>query len=214
MAGGDLTPGGVGYGGYTIYPSYGVVFSGTNYCSSVQHNFESCSFDYVYTGVQYGDYVEGLVFNQCAFVGGAYALKLIAPAHHSDAVQFMNCNTNVLNYAIWCQDEVRNIYIVGNLFLVVPSGQGIVISGAGSSYAITGNMFQSILLTPSSNGGIVIQNNSTGGIITGNVLDTLATGIWLQSTTSGANVQSNKYISCTTNVLNSGGGNTVGGGSE
>jgi hypothetical protein len=207
-----------GYGVQFIGTYYGTGGNPPYYIASLQHNFESCTFDYLYCGVLYQDFVEGLIFNQCAFVGGQYAILMTA-ATHNDELAVMNCNTNVEQYAIWCQTNIRNVVIVGNLFLVIPNGQGVVLSGTGTpsliqtSYTITGNVFQSISGAPASNGGVVIQNNGTGGITTGNVFDNLYTAVWFQSTTTNQNIQSNKYINCSTNVLNSGSGNTVGGGS-
>jgi hypothetical protein len=108
------------------------------------------------------------------------------------AIQLIN-NLMYCNPGFSCikATNTHGLTIIGNIF----RGD----SGIGSNTGITIGTYPS--------------GNTVPSTIVGNSFSTLATGINLLTGSSKVNVQSNAYSSNTTNIVNSGTGNTIGGGS-
>lgn len=203
--------GGCGSGFTTV--GMGVNVSGTSTLFPVVFNFSGCYFGWIGSGIQYGAYVQGMTVTQTNFIGGSYGIVVPSGliATTLDQLAVSNSQFNVGNAGIYEQTYVANSQFNGNLFLVASNSQGISLAQS-CMYSITGNSFN--LYSATNLNGIVIAGSACGGVISGNTFSQMTTAVFLQSTSTGANVQSNFYLSNGTNVVNSGTGNTVGGGSQ
>lgn len=205
----------------------GVYLSGaSNASQTVQVNLYGCVLQYVGTGLYYGNNVEGVTVTATNFTGDATGITVPGPsgAQSGLSITMSQFNSNV--NAILDQAGIDGIFIVGNYFELPYNGGSTVVGlnlAKQSSAVIEGNVFERIGASGTGLNGIVIAGPSTlPGMITGNVFESLGTGIWLQNTSDFVNVQSNAYQGNGTNVLNNSGAacppttsaNCVGGGSQ
>jgi hypothetical protein len=106
------------------------------------------------------------------------------------------------------------VMLIGNFFLVPSNGVGIQLQNY-SQFSILGNTFNPAVLPITNATSIVIgPYTASAGIISGNQSYKMTLAVNLQSGSQFVNVQSNSYSGNTTNVLNNGTNNTVGGGSQ
>lgn len=193
----------------------GVHFAGTNSVdkSSVVHTFSKCNFNWLSIGVEYGTEAQGVFVDQCNFVGGTTGISVLPGNGQVQlTVTASEFNTSQDQIFIDASADIADVIISGNLIFVAPNSVGISISN-GQRFSITGNDFFS---TGTLTNGIDVAGNdaNNNGIISGNNFQGFANAILLDTGSSGWNVQSNAYKFNTNNVVNSGTGNTVGGGSE
>lgn len=193
----------------------GIFISGNAQAIPVVINVTSCVFDGIQSGLVYGDYAQGVTISQSNFTGCQFGV--IVSTSHADegllqltiqASQFGACDNGVYMGA-----PVAGTMIIGNLFLT-NTGQYAVNLYQNSGFSFIGNQ----VLTANSTSGYGITvgttfSNVPVGSITGNVFNGQQIAVWLQAGSKGVNVQSNCYNVNSSNVINSGISNIIGGGS-
>jgi hypothetical protein len=197
----------------------GVSLNGASAAATTVFNFHSCVFNYLTTGISYGTYVQGVTVNQSNFTGGAIGINVAASESGLDQLAVTGSQFENTSVGISASSYVPDSLIENNLF-IVPAGAIAVQLSTSGLFSMVGNSIHG--LSTSSTNGFVIANSQFGGAITGNSIYNVGTGIYLQSTSNGVNVQSNVYHGNSANVVNSGGavcpatasGNCLGGGSE
>jgi hypothetical protein len=204
--GGDLsgyTAQGIGVYLTASAPPYGVVY-----------NFTDCEINYLQYGIEYGENIQGVTVAQSNFTGGK--VGIFAPYTNSSTTQLTVTSSqfNESDYGILDQQGIASTMIENNLFIIpVPSSSNAAISlQRVYEAAVSGNVFEGLGKT-NTNGLVVGTKVGPGGVVTGNVFDGLNAAVVLGSGSGNMNVQSNVYSNNTSTVINSGSGNTVGGGS-
>lgn len=185
----------------------------TSFKYSIIHNMDRCGFFQCATGVQYGSYAQGLTISQTNFVNGATGI-LVPPGATGalSQLQVSDCEFTLTGQSINIQAAIGEVQIHDNLIIVADNFIGIVVNAAVSWSTFNGNVFVTNSLDANT-AGIAASSTSAINIITGNIFEGLSTGVSLGASTQLWNVQSNIYHDCTTNIVNSGSGNTIGGGS-
>jgi hypothetical protein len=201
----------------TIGPStasYGVILNGTSTALGVVYNFQGCTFNYLGIGLYYAAYVQGVTVNQSNFTGDTNGIVVPTGQAGLDQLSVTNSQFNTYNNGILTQSNVGVIMIANNFFLVQNNSNGISLQNY-SAFSIIGNTFNPAVASPTGTRGIYIDTwASSAGVITANAIQEMTTGILLGSGSKSVNVQSNVYFANTTNISNSGTGNTLGGGSQ
>lgn len=190
----------------------GISISGTSSLNPVQYNITSCVFNWNSVALNYGTYTQGITVAQSNFVGGSYGIISQNTVVNPDQLTVIGSQFNQTTVNILENSNIPNTMISGNQFIVQTGAIGISLPQAGI-YSIVGNTFVKNGGASNTN-GIVINGSTASGVVTGNTFLQLTTAINLQSSSSGANIQSNAYTSNSNNVVNTGTGNTVGGGSQ
>jgi hypothetical protein len=203
---------GTGGSGYTNLGA-GVVLGGTSTANSVVHNFTGCTFNYVGTGILYGAYVQGVTVSQSNFTGSnGYGINVPVSESGLDQLVVTNSQFNVTGNAIYTGTDVPNTMLLGNLFIVPASSNGVFLNSSGL-FSIAGNSFNVSGSKSGQNFVVIGTSANDGGVISGNMFDGAPTAINLLTGSTHVNVQSNFYVANTANVVNSGTANVVGGGS-
>lgn len=188
----------------------GILISGSSSQIPVQYNVIGSVINYVGIGLNYGTYTQGVSVANTNFVGDNYGISASSGETALDQLSVtgsqFNCGTTDINLAT----KVPGLSIQGNFFLMPNSAFGISLTGTPGQYSIVSNSFNPTSGSPTGVVGINISNSAGPGIISGNSFASLNTAIALQSTSTLVNVQANVYQSNTTNVFNSGTGNSVG----
>jgi hypothetical protein len=197
------------------FTSTGIQITGSANALACVHNFQGCTFNYLGIGIYYTAYVQGVTVNQCNFTGDNNGIVVPGGQPGLDQLNVTNCQFNTYQNGILCQSNVGAIMIVGNFFLVQNNSAGITLQNY-SLFTIMGNTFNPALGSPTGTIGISVDTwASSAGVITGNGIQQMTVaGITLGGASKSVNVQSNCYFSNGANVVNSGTGNTVGGGSQ
>jgi len=211
--GGDLS----GYSAQGI----GVYLTGASGSSAppqgTAFNFTNCFFNYMNMGIEYNSWTQGVNVNQGNFTGGKFGIYVSTPDQGQDQLNVTASQFNVSDGGIVDSVGVPGTILVGNYFFVpTPTSANSGVS-LNSEYEaiVTGNVFQRIGASTAGTNGLVIGTNIyAGAVITANVFTGLGAGIFLENTSSGNNVQSNAYHANSTNIVNSGTGNVLGGGSQ
>lgn len=191
----------------------GIQIKGTASAIPVQFNISHTSFENCNIGFVYGTYTQGVTINQTNFTGGPFGIVSLAGSTSMDQLGVFNSQFNNSTNAIQLNVNVPGLQLIGNLFIVSTANIGAITITNPGLYQIVGNHLEASTTT----GTYGISFNSGGsaaGIITGNSFYRFGTAVNLGASSSGVNVQSNAYTSNTTNVINSGTGNTIGGGSQ
>jgi hypothetical protein len=190
----------------------------------VAHIFQNCTINYYGVGIKVGNNMQGLVISNSNFTGDAIGFEILGGVVGLDMVTISNSQFNCYQYGVLIQPQCANIMLTGNLFISPGNRTGI--SGAVGifiqtplAYSISANSFTCTELTGTATSHtqnllVIGPNVGGGGIITGNIFAGGASGINLQSGSVGANIQSNYYTDCTTNIAGSFTGHTIGGGSR
>lgn len=191
----------------------GVDMHGLNVnCQGVAFNFVNCFFSYLAVGAVYREWSQGVCFSQCNFTGCPIGIQVPSNIGGTDELAVSNCQFNCQVAGINTVSPVASVIVTNNLFITQVSGATGILMPQYAPFTIVGNSFNGAAL------GIAIQLGQqfglNGGVITGNNFFNLGTAIVLLAASSKVNVQSNSYAGNTTNVLNSGTGNTIGGGSQ
>jgi len=171
-------------------------------------------------GMKIGTWSQGYQLDKLNFMLGQYGILQDPTTANTDQLSIENSQFNTARYQIHLQAGVMRLGVHNNTIFLPNNATGIY-SGGGHGISITGNHFIGVLwgageqMTTGTAGVHLNANDSTNaGIITGNTFSNLAYGVDLEPGTSGVSVQSNAYRNVTTNVHNSGTGNTIGGGSQ
>ena len=190
----------------------GVLLQSTSSGDGIVYNFNQCGFFYLGIGIYYGTRIQGVQVNLCNFTNGITGIY--CPSGVVDGAQLSVANNqfNTFGNDIELQSAIGQVSLVNNLMYVWQGNTGLYAPYA-AGLIIVGNNFSNAGSQNAGQNGIIINNNSLPSTITGNAFLYLTTGVWLQSGCSNVNVQSNEYVGCNNIVINSGSGNTVGGGS-
>lgn len=165
-------------------------------------------------GLEYGTYTQGVTVSQTNFTSCNYGIGTLGGSVNLLELCISTCQFGCFYTAISLGVALNITLITNNLFLINNGGVGIQLNTC-YGLSVVGNAFQS---NASAGGfGIVVASTQSGvgGVVTGNAFTGgLGKAIWLQSASSGINVQSNFYHGNTLNVQNDAGvANSVGGGS-
>ena len=190
----------------------GVLLQSSSAGDGIVYNFNQCGFFYMGVGIQYGSYIQGVQVNLCNFTNGITGIY--CPSGGTDLAQLSVANSqfNTFGNDIELQSAIAQVSLVNNLMYVWQGNTGLYAPYA-AGVIVVGNNFCNAGSPNTGQNGVIINNNSFPSTITGNAFLRLTTGVWLQSGCSNVNVQSNDYVGCNNTVINSGSGNTVGGGS-
>lgn len=186
--------------------------SGTAPSPPVQINIIGSQINYCGTGIFYGPYVQGVQIVASNFVGNNIAIYQPKDNKGNDQLSILGSQFNSGTSNIILSAPIDGVSITGNDFYLTEKGK-YSIEIPGIQFAITANCFIQLgkpKTTALSIGSFMLD----AGIITGNSFNNFNVAIWLQSSSSRVNVQSNAYSDIRSDkVRDKGFGNTVGGGS-
>ena len=108
-------------------------------------------------------------------------------------------------------DQIGNLFINNNLFLLSNSAAGVLLN-VDLSTTIVGNIFQYNGQPNVQQTGVIVHNTrgNVGGLMIGNRFWGLQTGWILDSTTSHWKIQSNSYTNNNQDYVNGSSSNSVG----
>lgn len=189
----------------------GIFLNGVAGLPPVAFNVIGCNFAWNNVGIDYGNYVQGLSVTTSNFTGGTYGISNQPGLTELDQLTVTASQFNQMSVNIYEQTNISNTMIIGNEFIIQSNAIGINLPAAGF-FSIMGNTISGNGFTNTN--GITINHSTASGVITGNAFLGMTTAINLQSSSTVTNVQSNAYSVCSNTVVNTGTGNTVGGGSQ
>jgi hypothetical protein len=182
-----------------------------NSIGSIVFNIVDCIFDFLSTGVIYGNYIQGVTVFNSQFTGTVTGIYNGTGETNLDQLTVIGCQFSASGNSILLESQTGNCIFGQNQFGFNGTvNAGVMVKVAVSNISCTGNIF--IGNSSTNTVGLEIMMGPTG-IIAGNVFALVSTGVLLGSATNHMNVQSNLYNAVTTQVSNSGTSNTVGGGS-
>jgi hypothetical protein len=202
--------------GGSNFSGTGIFLNSTNPPNAIVYNIEQSTFNFIGTGIQIGNNIQGVAVHQCNFdtntgisvPGGEPGLDQLVVT----ASQFgINAGTGISVNSFF-----PNVQLLGNLFIVPASSNGVIITNGGL-FSLIGNSFNEGTGSGSRNGISISSSNGDFGLISGNIFDGMVSGsaIVLGSGSSNVNIQSNAYQGNGTNISNScSSGCTIGGGSQ
>jgi hypothetical protein len=176
------------------------------------YNFQSCFFNFINYGIDYGNYVQGVTVNQCNFTGAQQGIIALGSLTALDQLVVTNSQFECSINGILTASVIPNTQIAGCLFIpgLASNGTGINLQQAGL-FTIVGNSFNP-LGAPTGATGISIgaTGSSYPGTIVGNTIYGMSNaGIVLGASASRILVQSNTYLTNSTNIANSGTNNLI-----
>jgi len=185
----------------------------------IVYNFSCCDFQNIAIGIEYDNYIQGVSVVQSNFVNGAtgiYVSPDTSGTNGSDGpaqLAVVACNFNTTADQILIAYPFPTINISNNSFYCPLNHYGIVFSYASANSAhgvnITNNSFYGLGANAANRKGTGVHfGGGAHGVVVANTFHWLVYGVNLIGT-STANVQSNKYVACITNVINKG-SNSVG----
>jgi len=187
-------------GNSNVSPNYAVIF-----------DISKCGFFQVHTGLQIGNWIQGVAVTQSNFTGGTNGIvvePLTDGANSLSELAITGGNQfNTFGDQISIQQPTQNVVLNGNLLFIQKGFSGVAFVATGTSFQNTfvNNVFQGL---PGGGTGIYVGAHSTASVVTGNVFDSLDIGVQLQYA-SGWTVDSNNYTGVTVSVANPT-GNSVG----
>ena len=180
---------------------------------SIVHNFYGCSFFYTGSGVVYGTYVQGVALTSCNFTNGQTGIYLPADAVGAAQLTVVACQFECTGNCIDLAGPLPGLEVSASLFFIAANYAGIGSDGTLIQAAVTGNTFNGNNTT-TGNSGVFLDQSGAANVISGNAFYGLNQGIGLGPDSTNCNVQSNAYYDCSTDVVNAGTDNTIGGGSS
>lgn len=224
--------GGSASGGYGQYGT-GVVLASTSASPTTQVNIRGSTFTQVQVGVNVGNYTEGVTINQTNFTGNFTGVYVPSTNTHNDQLTITDSQFAGSGSAIDVQSRMPALNVSNNYFHTLnptpamninalyftisgntlngnsgaSNGYGINLTGTASAGTIIGNKIFNYTGV-----GISAQGGTNFMTVVGNQFFSNGTAIWLQSGSSNYNVQSNTYYGNSSNVVNNGTSNTIGGG--
>lgn len=178
------------------------------------YTIENSALNNVGYGILALNYVQGIAVTNTSF-SGLVGIGLDGGAGVNCCLYVANDQFNDTTAGIYqlsgIGDEFAGIQATNNLFLVNPSGVGVGLNWDIGSDVIMGNVFTPATSTHTSLIGINLANSSSsfGDVFSGNVFNTLTTGIGLQSTSENANIFGNSFINVTTPISVLGAGHRI-----
>jgi len=192
----------------------GVRIDGASNAFSVVHNFGAGFYDYANTvGIQIGSsngYVQGLTISNANFDGCIDCISTAGSVAGLGQLSVSNSQFNYLGAGIATFSSIEFLNVSTSLFL--PQGNnayGLELI-RNQSCSIVGNSFQGGALTTIIGIYIGTTVNSGCSIVANNFSFITGVGIVLDVPSTGVVVGLNNYYTVSTNVLNSGTGNSVG----
>lgn len=180
----------------------GVFFGGTATTIPVVLNIQGSQFNELAAGVIYGNYAQGVTINQSNFTNDNIGVSVPAGETGLDQLNISGSQFNCFSEAIGLNSGVIQTGIVGNLFLIEGTSNGIYANNYYST-TITGNNFAPAASGLSNTIGIsFVTNKALNSIVTGNTFSQLTTAVNLQAGSANVSVQSNAYSGNTNNVVN------------
>jgi hypothetical protein len=202
------------FAGGSSVQGVGVQLGASSTALGVVYNFFGVTFDGYGNGIYYGAYIQGVSVMSSNFLD---VNGIVAPGGNLpglDQLYVGGSQFNCISNGILLQSPMNAVMLIGNFFLVPSNGVGIQLQNY-SQFSILGNTFNPAVLPITNATSIVIgPYTASAGIISGNQSYKMTLAVNLQSGSQFVNVQSNSYSGNTTNVLNNGTNNTVGGGSQ
>lgn len=178
-------------GGYTLVGT-GVKISGTSVNNApVQFVFTGCTFNYTGTGIEIGNWTQGVLVSNSNFTGGNAGIVSDTGLSGLSELTVVGSQFNQKFAGIWELTAIPGTLIIGNYFLPQPSNVGVQIEIA-AFFTISGNVFQGA----SAGTGVVVLTTSgvlNGGVISGNSFVNLNTGVVLQANASNIKLRGNFY---------------------
>ncbi len=191
----------------------GCQIAGTSADIPVAFNFYGCTFNACATGLAYSNWTQGVTCVACNFTGNNYGIASSVGNSGLDELLVNSCQFNCYIAGISFGSPLGACSIMNNFFLVQNNSAGIAMSNTADT-TIVGNTFNPAVLPRTAQTGIAIGTyNVAGTVITGNSFLNLTTAVNLQAGSQFVNVQSNVYSANSTNTINNGTNNTLGGGS-
>lgn len=183
---------------------------------TIMHQFAICDFLNIGQGIVYDSYTQGVTIHQCNFTNGKTGIYAPSSATGSLAELFItSCQFNVFGgQAIDTEVAISQLAVSNCQFYINGAYAGIYAAYSAGVIA-HGNSFTYQTTYSVGQIGIYI-NNTVGGVpsnISGNTFWGMSYGVKLDTGAQNVNVQSNTYFTCTTNTVNSGALNIIGGGS-
>jgi hypothetical protein len=204
------------FGNNTSNAGVGAEVGGTSSSNQgVALNFSNCFFNFLNIGLVYGAWSQGVTVSQCNMTGCQIGVQ--APLGPGGQDQ-LTVTASQLNCGQFCLDLVQpipNLTVIGNVLNpIAVNGRAISMTNYSLS-TIVGNNISGASLTSGTIGVYAGTPSGAASVtVSGNTFTLLSTGVNLDTPSHAVNVQSNTYVGCTSNVTNSGTGNTVGGGSD
>ncbi len=200
--------------GYPTFLGNGVTLAGTSSDIPVAFNFYGCTFNACAIGINYGAWTQGVSVVACNFTGNNYGIASIGGLVGLDQLCVTGCQFNNYIAGISFASPLGACTITNNFFLVQNNGAGISMQNTADT-CIFGNTFNPAVIPRTNQTCIIIGAwQSAATVITGNSFLNATIAVDLLAGSEFVNVQSNVYSSNTTNVLNNGTNNTIGGGSQ
>ncbi len=203
----------VNFPGVAIVGSSGRLGTGINLVGlpgsstyAVGFNVTSANIGNLQQGIVYNSFVQGLEVNASNLIGNQTGI-LAPSAATGTLTSLLVTNTNLDNTQsdINFQAQMGGASINGNAFFVnFNSVNGLV--GNCVSCSITGNTF--LGTTTTSTAGINFTSGAANNIISGNVIQGVSVGVQFQAGANNNILEANTYNSNTTNITNSGTGNS------
>lgn len=192
-----------GAGGYAT-AGVGVNLHGTSAVPPVVFNFTDTLFQWLQTGIIYGAYVQGVTVAQSNFTGDGYGIHVPANDQIIDQLAVTSSEFNCGLQGIYVESSLSNTIIHNDYFIVPTNAVGLGMPTI-YSYSIVGNTFEPLMGATNTTGVAINNTIGSGGVISANVFSYLNTGVYLQSASSKANLQSNQYANNTNDYVNSAG---------
>ena len=189
----------------------GITVYGSSSAIPVAFNLSNSFIQYEGAGFSYGNYAQGVTISQSNFTGDNYAVVSSSGETGLDQLSMTENQINA-NVDVYLGSPITGLQLSNNYFIVPTNGIGVYLY-TYSSFTFNGNILQGSGPGNNVNGLVATTNDGGSGVISGNTLNGFTTALWLQTGSTGINVQSNSYANDNGTVYNQG-QNVVGGGSD
>jgi hypothetical protein len=186
----------------------GLDLEATSSVPGVLYNFDSCTFNNLGTGINYGNWIQGVACVNCNFTGCGIGIS--APPLTGEAqLSVTNCQFNCIT-GIYLSTPIFSVMVTTSLFLIPATGVGMQVTGE-AQLNITANCFTSTLTSPTTGQGIVVAAGAQlGGTIVGNSFYNLPQpAINMAPGSGGFTISGNSFVTCPTPIADNGTGNVI-----
>jgi hypothetical protein len=193
-------PGAAGGGIGILYGGVGTFISGVA-------TFNACNMYFHSVAFELGDFWEGVTISNSNAQGETGSVGLFAPSgtHNGPFLTLINNQFNTAGTQIDILTSLSQLIMMGNTVTAFGANTGAAL-GTGPNVTVVGNTFNCVTCA----GTTGVQLDGQNGIAEGNTFVSVATGVFLASASTNVNVSQNTYQGVTTQVTNSGTGNSVG----
>lgn len=192
----------------------GVIFEGNPATSDygILYNFSQCSFNNHQYGCIYGDWIQGVSFNQCNFNGGSGGNAVFSQGGGTGLLAQLaitNCQFDYGNSAINMNSPMFNLLISNNIFTVSRNDAIAIRLSPAADFCIIGNALNTGP-TYTNTYGIVVETSNTMGTIVGNTFSGFNVGYNLGVGTNNISAIGNAFYVTNIKYVNSGSAQTPG----